>query len=94
MSIFVLDPTKSEDTVSGFTTAPRLKTLDGKILGVITNGKRRADTVLQYVIDNLKEDYRLSEVKWVKKPSVSHPIPPDLIAELEGCHFVLSGIGD
>jgi hypothetical protein len=94
LGIYVLDPTNLQATVTGFNTAPRLKTLDGKRIGVINNGKRRADFILQSIIELLQKEYLIAGIKWVKKPSVSHPISPELISKLQDCHLVLSGVGD
>lgn len=94
LTIYVLDPTDEQGTTVGFALAPRPETLDGKVLGVINNGKRNAKLILGYLVELLKEEYAISEVKWVKKPSVSHPISPNLAKELQTCHLILSGVGD
>jgi hypothetical protein len=94
MSLIVLDPTGTGEKEISFELAERPLTLDGKILGVIDNGKHQANVVLQFVMERLQRDYRLAQVKWIKKPSVSHPISAEQIEQLKECHLVLSGIGD
>lgn len=94
MSFIVMDPSSSGEKEAVFEMAPRPGTLDGKKIGVIDNGKHQANIVLKFVVEKLQSDYKLAEIKWVKKPSISHPIPTQQMEQLKDCHLVLSGIGD
>lgn len=94
MSFIVLDPTSNGEKEAEFDLALRPETLDGKTLGVIDNGKLHSDVVLQYVVERLQREYRIREIKWVKKASPSHPVPPEQFERLKECHLVLAGVGD
>ncbi len=76
-------------------TALRPTSLENKTLGLIDNGKRNADTILQYIGRRLKEHFQLKEIITVKKSSFSHAIPGREADQLKRqCDFVISGIGD
>ncbi|SDI28740.1 hypothetical protein SAMN05216352_106140 [Alteribacillus bidgolensis] len=94
MSITVYNPTKSPVPEQA-QTAPRPLSLENKTLGLIDNGKRNADTVLQYIGRHLKERFQLKEIITVKKSSFSHAIPDREADQLKKqCDLVISGIGD
>lgn len=57
----VLDPV-TEPFVQGVARAPRLGTLDGKVIGLYNNEKRNAARLLDLVADILAERYDIREV--------------------------------
>jgi hypothetical protein len=94
MSLVVYNPT-SGPGADKLALAPRVKNLQDGILGVIDNGKRNSDTVLNRIVSNLSERYPFKDVIAVKKHSVSHAIKDDAAHMLaQKCDFVLAGIGD
>jgi len=94
MSYIVLDPTDTPVKTS-FTLAPRPENLDGLTVGIIDNGKKNSDYLLQGIWKGLEAGARPAGPVQVRKPSVSHGIPPALAEELAGkCQVVIAGIGD
>jgi hypothetical protein len=75
--------------------APRLDTLDGKVLGLLDNGKWNSNKLLTEVANILTANYKIADViKW-KKPNFSAPASRDMREEIaKKCDFVVSAIGD
>jgi hypothetical protein len=94
MSLIVYNPT-SGPAANVMALSPRVKNLQGGVLGVVDNGKTNSDTVLNRIVSYLSARYHLKDVISVKKHSVSHAIKYDAAAMLaQKCDFVLAGIGD
>ena len=94
MSLVVYNPT-SGPAANNMQLSPRVKNLQGGVLGVIDNGKTNSDTVLNRIVSDLSVRYHFKDVITVKKQSVSHAIKDDAAEMLaQKCDFVLAGIGD
>ncbi len=94
MKYFVLDPTEGP-VKTGFELAARRESLDGLVAGVIDNGKRNSDTMLNKILEFLKKQYGLASVVYLKKQSASHGITEDQARDLaQKTQFVVAGIGD
>ena len=94
MSYIVLDPT-DEPVKTSFTLAPRPEKLAGLTVGIIDNGKKNSDYLLRGILRGLEAGNPPAGSVAVRKPSVSHGIPPLLAEELAGkCQVVIAGIGD
>jgi hypothetical protein len=94
MSLVVYNPT-SGPAANNTALSPRVKNLQGGVLGVIDNGKTNSDTVLNRIASDLSARYHFKDVITVKKHSVSHAIKHDAADMLaQKCDFVLAGIGD
>ena len=90
----VLDPT-AEPVPDGAVIAPRPETLDGTVLGLLTNGKRNADVLLGMVHEVLADRYEFKEVVARNKGNASRPCPRDMMEELaERCDIVITSSGD
>ncbi len=75
--------------------APRPGKLDGKVLGLLSNGKLNAAELLQMVGEMLGEQFELKYVKEADKPDASRPAPEDTVAELaRESDFAVVAIGD
>ena len=75
--------------------APRPGKLDGKVLGLLSNGKLNAAELLQMVGGMLGEQFELKYVKEANKPDASRPAPEDTVAELaRESDFAVVAIGD
>ena len=75
--------------------APRPGKLDGKVLGLLSNGKQNAGELLQMVGDLLGEQFELKRVKATRKPDSSRPAPVDTVADLaKESDFAVVAIGD
>lgn len=94
MAIKILDPTVEAEPIES-SIAKRLPDLDGKVLGLLSNGKVNADRLLALVRDELATRYRVRDVVVRAKPSASRVAPDEVMTELAStCDAVITAIGD
>lgn len=74
--------------------APPLATLAGAVVGVVDNGKAGANALFHHLEQILRERYGVREVLRRRKPDMSRPAPPEVLAELSGADAIVSGVGD
>ena len=92
--VYVLDPT-TEPLGGTKAAAPRLDSLDGKSVGLLSNGKINATPILKLMGEILAEKYELKEVVTIDKGLHLGPTPLEIIEEVAGrCDAVLVGVGD
>ena len=90
----LLDPTV-EALPDNTNMAPRLPDLNGRVLGLLANGKRNSDTLLDAVTSLLQDTYDVKEVVRLNKRDVSRPAKQEIVDELvERCDAVITAIGD
>ncbi len=93
-NVTLLDPTSQGDVSAKF-LAPRLDSLDGKVMGLLNITKNGSDIFLERVEELMRERFDLADVIHVKKPTFSRPAPMDLLSELaERADFVVEGLAD
>ena len=93
-AIQVLDPTV-DPVPADAVVAPRPDTLDGAVLGLLSNNKVNADELLVMVHDVLADRYEFSGVVSRNKGNASRPCPDEIIEELsEQCDVVITASGD
>lgn len=93
-AITVLDPTGAV-TPREVLLAQRPRTLEGKAVGLLANGKRNADELLEMVSELLQERYRFREVIARNKGNAGRPAPKELLDELaQKCDVVITATGD
>ena len=73
---------------------PRLGTLEGAVIGVISNGKENTVPFFDRVESILRERYGVAEVVRRTKLNYSAPAEADLMSEAMGWDAGLSGVGD
>jgi hypothetical protein len=73
--------------------APRLGTLDGKLIGLLDNTKHYADVLLNDVRDLLLKEFPRAQFRILRKQSVSGA-NTDTMRELALCHAVVTALGD
>ncbi|MDA0768953.1 MAG: hypothetical protein BZY79_02760 [SAR202 cluster bacterium Casp-Chloro-G4] len=79
--IVTLDPRDSSPAkTEGI--APRSGSLDGKVVGLLSNNKPNSELLLRGVADLLKEKYNVKEVVEANKGSHRIPAPPEMIDDL------------
>ena len=61
MTLKILDPTVRADEATDVAVAKRVPDLDGKVLGLLHNGKVNVDRLLQLVGENLATRYGLRD---------------------------------
>ncbi len=93
MTLCVLDPTFDGGQTAQATVA-RLSTLAGRTVGLLDNGKRNVDTLLDHLEALLRLQHGVSTVVRLHKPDASRPAPEDVVKEFAGCDAVISAVGD
>jgi hypothetical protein len=93
MTIRVLNPT-SESKVTALEPAPRLKSLKGKTVGFISNGKEGTAGFFAHVDRLLRERYQVAEVILRTKSNYSAPAEDEIIDEARNWDLAISGLGD
>jgi hypothetical protein len=107
MSIIVLDPTGRGEADAprpagapggaGAPTAalaPPLASLEGRLVGVLDNGKANADRLLRHAEQLLRDEHGVRAFIRRRKPDFSRPAPPALLAELRACDALITAVGD
>ena len=95
MTIKILDPTVSAEETAGAVVAKRVGDLDGKVLGLLHNGKVNAGQLLELVREQLGARYRLRDVVVIRKDSASRVAEAgDLDRLARECDAVVTAIGD
>jgi hypothetical protein len=93
MGFRVLNPTL-EVGAEPARLASRLGSLAGRRLGLLDNGKFNVARFYDYAEEVLRREFSVAEFVRRKKPDLSRPVPPGILAELSGCDAILSGVGD
>ena len=94
MIVKILDPTVAPERAE-VSLAKRESELDGKVLGLLHNGKVNADHLLDLVREQLGARYRLRDVVVIRKDSASRVAEAgDLDRLARECDAVVTAIGD
>ncbi len=92
MTIEVLDPTHGEEP-SEFRSAPRLSSLDGAVVGLISNGKQGTVVFFDALEDALRRR-GTAEVERITKANYSAPAEPAVVDRAKRWQAVVAGVGD
>jgi len=94
IQVTVLNPTAGPANRK-FRGAPRLDTLDGKVLGAIWNSRVHGDKIINSVMTVLKERCGVKDFVLLKKPYLGNIAPKEILDELVvRCDAVITGVGD
>ena len=93
MTIEILDPTY-EEADPDFKTAPRLASLQGATVGIISNGKQGTGRFFDALAEALQTRHQVAAVERIVKPNYSAPAGDAIIDATKHWHAVISGIGD
>ena len=93
MTIRVLNPT-SESMVAALEPAPRLQSLEGKVVGLISNGKEGTAGFFAHVDRLLRERYQVAEVILITKSNYSAPAEDEIIDDAKSWDLAITGLGD
>ena len=86
--LVTLDP-RGSSTHENTGIAQRPQSLDGLIIGLLSNNKPNSELLLRDVADLVGQQYRIKEVVEANKGSHRVPAPADMIADLaERCDVV------
>ena len=89
----ILDPTHETEPIGGEAPA-RLDSMEGRTVGVISNGKEGTKAFFGHMADILRTEYGVAEVVQQVKQNYSAPAEAELMREAMGWDAVLSGVGD
>jgi hypothetical protein len=93
VSLEVLDPSH-ESGGQPFALAPRLASLEGKVVAIVSNGKKGTIPFFDAFEQELKTRFRVAEVVRLTKTNYSAPAEPPLLRDSARWHALVSGIGD
>jgi hypothetical protein len=93
MALQVLDPTNETAPPLG-KPAPRLTSLVGKTIGIISNGKDGTKGFFAHLDRMLREQFGVAEVVLRVKSNFSAPADAHIVDEIARWHAVVTGIGD
>ena len=92
--LVVLDPTV-EPIAAEAIVAQRPPTLDDKTVGLLANGKRNSEEILQAIYDVLADSYEFAGAVTRNKGNASRPCPASIVAEMaDQCDVVITASGD
>ena len=95
MSLRLIDPGGPQEGGAERTRAPRLASLDGKRIGLLTNGKHNADVLLQETAAIFEKEHGCTVVELTGKAHAGKPADPGLLARLaKETDFLLTAAGD
>lgn len=93
MTYRLLNPT-SEETATEVVAAPRIATLKGMTVGIISNGKEGTKGFFSHLEHMLREEIGVSEVRLCQKSNYSAPAEQTIMEEARGWDLAITGIGD
>jgi hypothetical protein len=94
MSFTVFDPTDGP-APRAFSPADRPASLEGKVIGILDNGKAKSDLLLRGVQELLRTEAGIKDLLVLRKPSAYRPAPDEQLDELaRRADAVITGIGD
>ncbi len=93
MSIEILDPTYGGGTAP-FAMAGRLSSLEGKTVGIISNGKKGTRPFFSALEKELMEIHGAASVERLTKSNYSAPADSEIMAAAERWDLAFTGIGD
>ncbi|MBM3344471.1 MAG: hypothetical protein FJY56_20515 [Betaproteobacteria bacterium] len=91
-TVTVYEPTASVATQQD-ALAPRMETLDGKLIGLLDNTKDKVEVLLNEVKALLAKDFPNARFQYFRKESVSGA-PPGLMEQVAQCNAVITAVGD
>ena len=92
--LITLDP-REMGTEHGRDVAPRPTTLDGKVIGLLSNSKPNSEELMRMVAGLLRERYSIRSVIEADKGTNRWPEPPEMIEDLASrCDAVLTATAD
>lgn len=93
MTIEFLDPTH-ENPTAAFTLAPRLPTLEGIVIAIISNGKKGTVPFFDAFERELIEHHGVADVVRITKGNYSTPVEVELLNDAQRWNALIAGIGD
>lgn len=90
----LIDPTV-KSAAQQRTIAPRLDSLEGKTIGLLTNSKVNADVLLRETAALFGARHQCKVLDLASKQNASAPAPGGIIKDLaQECDFLITAMGD
>jgi hypothetical protein len=89
----ILDPT-NEMKSAEVQLAPRLSSLAGLTVGIVTNAKEGTKGYFTHLDRLLREEMGVADVVWREKSNYSAPCDAHIVQEMTNWHAVFAGVGD
>ena len=90
----LIDPTV-KSAAHHCVSAPRLESVHGKTIGLLTNGKVNADVLLHETAELFRTHHQCRVLDLSSKQNASAPAPGGIIKELAlACDFLITAMGD
>jgi hypothetical protein len=94
MDVPIPDPTGNSSVEASKLTARKVRSLNGKTVGLLNNTKVKADYILDAVAELLQERFAIREFVSRTKPTFSRPVSADMAKQLAAqCDVVITAIG-
>jgi len=93
MTIEVLDPTY-DDQPNDFVAAPRVESVAGLTVGLLSNGKQGTAPFFDALERELRRRYGVTDVVRVTKGNYSAPAEREIMDAAGRWHALIAGIGD
>jgi hypothetical protein len=93
MAMEILDPTHESDA-RAFSPAPRLATLEGTTIAIVSNGKKGTQPFFEAFERELRSRYGVARVVRLTKSNYSAPVEAALLSDAERWHALVAGVGD
>ena len=93
MILRVLDPTNETMAVKR-EPALRPSSLNGKTVGLISNGKEGTKAYFAHLDRMLRDELGVANVVWRTKSNYSAPADAQIVDEVKAWHAVVAGVGD
>ena len=93
MPLTVVNPTSQSEAETP-RLAPPLPSLEGRLVGLLDNGKVNSDHLLDRIERILRAHHGVREFIRRRKPDFSRPAPARLLRELGACDALITAIGD
>ena len=92
--VTLVDPTL-ETVAASAQMAPRPESLDGVVIGLLNNGKGKADWILEDIYRMLGERYNLAGSVHHFKEVTSKPFAPEVLDDVASrCQVAITAVGD
>ena len=89
----ILNPT-NEMKSAGVLLAPRLASLAGMTVGIITNAKEGTKGYFTHLDRLLRQEMDVADVIWREKSNYSAPCDAHIVQEITNWNAVFAGVGD
>jgi hypothetical protein len=93
MSVKLINP-MNETPVSVSAPPARLRSLEGKTVGLLDISKTGGNLFLDRLEQLLREQFRVANVVRTMKPTFAKPAPQDIIAQLRTADAVVEALAD